>query len=296
MKRNILNRLYIVTFIAALLISANSSNAQDIDLSKYRMLFNFNTVKQHDNSRLLEVRFTARNKKDRKDRFPIFEAEIDFINYLNDQEILLGTAKTSKEGIANLSIPEGYNYLTDQEGNINLKARFNGTDAMRGKEEEIIVKNLHLKLNLTEKDSIKKVLVKAYTIDSVGAQIPANDVNIIVAVGGMLSKMPIVEGIIEDGEFEYVFPTDLPGDVNGDLTVYSIIDDHEEFGNITQKKTIKWGVFTEQSEELNNTLWTSAAPIWMYIVLTIMLVGVWANYIYTIIHLYQLKKEGDIYE
>ena len=160
MKRKIFNRLYIVTFIAALLISANSSNAQDIDMSKYRMLYSFSTVKQHDNSRLLEVKFTARNKKDRKDKFSIFEAEIEFINYLNDQEVLLGTVKTSKEGIAILTIPEAHNYLTDKEGNINLKARFNGTEAMRGKEEEIIVKNLHLELDLIEKDSIRKVLVK----------------------------------------------------------------------------------------------------------------------------------------
>jgi len=296
MKRKIFNRLYIVTFISALLISANSSSAQEIDVSKYRMLYYFSTVKQHDNSRLLEVRFTARNKKDRKDKFPIFEAEIDFINYLNDQEVLLGTVKTSKEGIAILSIPEDHRYLTDRDGNINLKARFNGTDVLRRKEEEIIVKNLHLELILAEKDSIKKVLVKAFTIDSVGVQVPANEVSIKIAIGGMLSKMTLEEGIIEEGEFEYIFPTDLPGDVDGNLTVYSIIEDHEEFGNITQKKTIKWGVFNEQSKEVNNTLWTSAAPIWMYIVLTIMLIGVWANYIYTIIHLYQLKKEGDIYE
>ena len=295
MKSTIFKYLSITFLLATLLISVTSS-AQEIDMSKYRILYNFNTVKQEDNSRLLEVKFTARNKKNRKDKLPVFDAEIDFINILNDHEVLLGTSKTSKEGIATLVLPENQKYLTDPNGNIHLIARFNGTDALKKREQEISVKNLHLELNLTEIDSIKKVLVKAFTTDSLGIQTPANMVYIKIAVGGMLSKMILEEGIIENGEFKFVFPTDLPGDVNGDVTVYSIIEDHEDYGNITQKETINWGVFDKQIKKEKNTLWSSAAPIWMYIVLTIMLVGVWANYIYTIIHLYQLKKEGEIYD
>ena len=295
MKSNIFKYLSITCLLATLLISVTSS-AQEIDMSKYRILYSFNTVKQADNSRLLEVNFTARNKKSRKDKLPVFDAEINFINILNDNEVLLGTSKTSKEGIATLILPENQKYLTDPNGNIYLIARFKGTEALKKKKQEIIVKNLHLELNLTEIDSIKKVLVKAFTIDSLGIQTPANEVDIKIAVGGMLSKMILEEGIIENGKFEFEFPTDLPGDVNGDVTIYSIIEDHEEYGNISQKETINWGVFDKQIKKEENTLWSSAAPIWMYIVLTIMLVGVWANYIYTIIHLYQLKEEGESYD
>ena len=43
---------------------------------------------------------------------------------------------------------------------------------------------------------------------------------------------------------------------------------------------------------VENTLWSKAAPIWMYVVLTILLVGVWANYVYTVIHLFKINKEG----
>lgn len=295
MNRVKFKHLYIASFIMAICSAVNSS-AQDIDISKYRMIYSFNTIKQDDNSRLLEVKFTARNKKDRKDLLPVYDAEINFINSLNDQEVLLGSSKTSDEGIAVLILPENQNYLTDEDGNINLIARFNGTDALQEIENEIVVKNLHLELNLAVIDSLKKVIVKAFMIDSLGTQMPVNAVDIKISVGGMLSKMPLEEGTIEDGNFEFIFPDDLPGDVNGNLTVYSIIEDHEEFGNVIQKKTVNWGVFNEQMKPEKNTLWTSAAPMWMYIVLTIMLLGVWANYIYTIIHLYQLKKEGEIYE
>ena len=296
MKHTIFKPAFMASFITVLLLISAMSNAQEIDASDYRMLYNFNTIQQEDNSRLLEVSFIARNKKDKKDKLPVFDAEIKFINYLNDTEVLLGTARTSNEGIAVLTIPENYNYLTDQDGSINLIARFEGTDAIDEESEELALKNLHLELNLTEIDSIKKVIVKAFTTDSLGIQTPVNYVPIRIAVGGMLSKMPVEDGTIEDGEFEFLFPTNLPGDVDGNVTVYAIIDDHEEYINVIQKKTIKWGVFDEQSKVKKNTLWTEAAPIWMYIVLTFMLVGVWANYIYTIIHLYQLKKEGEIYD
>ncbi|MBT8300184.1 MAG: hypothetical protein KJO63_02520, partial [Maribacter sp.] len=83
-----------------------------------------------------------------------------------------------------------------------------------------------------------------------------------------------------------------PGDTNGDLEVYASIEDHDEFGDVIQKKKVNWGVFNKQIKGKNNTLWSEAAPIWMYAVLTILLVGVWANYVYTIVNLLKIKKEG----
>ena len=84
----------------------------------------------------------------------------------------------------------------------------------------------------------------------------------------------------------------MPGDVNGDLTVNAVIEDHDEFGNVIQKKSVNWGVFDKEYVKVSNTLWSDAAPIWMYVVLTILLVGVWSNYIYTIRNLFKIKKEG----
>ena len=271
-----------------------SSIAQENDASNYKMAFSFNTIKNHDNTRLLEVIFIGKNKKNRKDKKPIYDAEIEFFNILNDEEVLLGTAKTTKEGIAQLTLLENQNYLMDEAGNINLTARFEGTDALDEESEEILIKNLHLELNLTEIDSVKTVKVKAYTINSLGEEILVDEADIVISIEAMLSKMKIEEGTIEDGEFEFEFPTDIPGDVNGDITVYSIIEDNEDFGNVIQKGTINWGTFDKQIVKVENTLWSDFAPIWMYIVLTILLVGVWANYLYTIINLFKIKNEKKV--
>ena len=117
---------------------------QEFDVKDYKMLFNFSTVKNPDNTRLLEASLIARNKKDRKDNIPLFEAEIEFVNTLDDQEVSLGKSKTSKEGIATLVLPENQSYLSNSEGSINLIARFNGSEALDEEEEEISVKDLHL--------------------------------------------------------------------------------------------------------------------------------------------------------
>ncbi|WP_372802477.1 hypothetical protein [Lutibacter sp.] len=291
MKSNLFKYPFITSFIIALMFSFTSI-AQENDASNFRMMFNFKTVKQDDNSRLLEVSFIARNKKDRKDKIPVVDTEIKFYNTLNEKEVLLGTSTTSQEGIAQLILPESHNYLVDENGYINLIAKFEGTDALDEEEEELSVKDLHLELNLEEIDSVKTVIIKAFTIDSLGVETPVEEADIIVSVQGMLSKMKIKENYIEDGEFKFEFPTDLPGNENGDITVFSIIEDNDDFGNVFQKKTVNWGTFNKQVKEEGNKLWSEAAPMWMYIVLTILLLGVWANYVYTILNLFKIKKEG----
>lgn len=291
MKNIIFKHIHITALFLAMFFCING-NAQENDVSNYNMLFNFKTIKQSDNSRLLEASFTGKNKKDRKDILPFYNAEIKFFNVLDENEKLLGIAKTSKEGIAQITLPENQDYLTDENGNINLIARFEGNEAVEEISEEIIVKNIHLELNLEEIDSVKTILITAFTIDELGNEIPLEEADVNIYVQGMLSKMKIDEGFISDGEYEFELPTDLPGDADGNLTVFSIIEGSEEFGTVIQKKDAKWGVFQKTIKESRNTLWSDAAPIWMYVLLTILLVGVWANYIYTFINLFKIKKEG----
>lgn len=292
MKSNIYNHTFFISIIVALLVNINGI-AQENDLSNFRTRFGFRTVKQADNSRLLEVTFIALNKTDRKDQPPVYEAEIKFFNILNDEEILLGSSKTSKEGIAQLILPESQKYSTDSEGYINLRARFDETDALGEEEADLMVKDLHLDLNLTEIDSVKTVTLTAFTIDSLGVKTPVDDVYITTYVKAMLSKMNIDEGTISDGEYTFSLTQSFAGNTEGNLTIASIIDDNDEYGNVIQEKSVHWGTFNKPLNQDKNKLWTKAAPIWMYVVLTILLLGVYVNFTYTIVNLFKIKKEGD---
>ncbi len=277
----------ITSLIIALLFSFNGF-AQELDASNYKMRLSLSTVKQPDNSRLFEVSFIGQNKEDRKDKLPVFEAEIKFYN----EDNLLGQAKTSYDGIAQFTVPADQNYITDEDGYINVLAKFEGSDGLDEDEDDIQFKNLFLELNLEEIDSVNTVLVRAFIIDSAGVETPIEGVNVIVSVDGMFSKRKLEEVIIEEGEFQFAFPIDIPGDVNGDVLVYSMINDSDDYGTVIQSKTVNWGVFKNKIRTEENKLWTDAAPIWMYIVLTLMLLGVWASFLYSVISLFKIKKEG----
>ena len=178
MKRYKAKFAIFTSFIIVLLFSTYGF-AQENDVDNYKIIFKFKTIKQADNSRLLEVRFIGQNRKNKKDKIPVYGAEIAFINYTDVEKVQLGTYKTSNEGIAQLTLAENHQYLIDESGYINLTAHFDGNDAIGEQDAEISVKDLHLELDLKEIDSIKTVFVNAYTADIFGKEIPVNDVDII---------------------------------------------------------------------------------------------------------------------
>ena len=280
---------YFIILLLVGFMSNGNSFAQKNDIKNYRMLYKFNTVKQHDNSRLLEVSFVARNKKV---KLPVFGADINFINVVNEMETLLGTVKTDKEGFARLTLPENQTYHLDSTGYTNFIARFESTDAIKSIEKKLTIKDVFLDLDLTEIDSIKKVTLNAYTLDGLKNKIPIEETDVIFSVGGFISNMPIKETTTEDGVYQFEFPDDIPGDVEGNIDVFVSIVDHDIYGDVVQKKSVSWGVFEDPGKQPTLTLWSHYAPIWMYIVLTILLVGVWSNYIYSIINLFKIKREG----
>ncbi|HEY9167916.1 MAG TPA: hypothetical protein VIN72_00335 [Lutibacter sp.] len=292
MKNHLYKYVQFATLIIALFIGF-LSNAQQFDNSKYELQFNLKSSKKSDNTRLLETNFTAINNEDSKDELIISDAEIKFYNVLDDNEVLIGESKTTKSGIAKFIVPANYKYLADEEGLITIEARFEGSDALEPISETYSFKDLHLELVLTEVDSVRTVTAKAYLLNAAGEEIPV-EADLYFYAGGMLSRFKLEDGFLEEGNFEYEFEytTNLPGDADGNLNISVAIEDHPEFGNVIQMKTDNWGVPSQHIPETNK-LWSEAGPIWMYIVLTLMLVGVFANFVYTIINLYKIKKEGD---
>ncbi|WP_338357855.1 hypothetical protein [Yeosuana marina] len=284
-------KIYTLIFVALAFLINTKSFAQEVNLKDYRVRFGLSTTKQADNSRKLEVSYIASNKKDRKDRVPIYGADINFYNVTEDENILLGTAKTDKEGTAQLIVPAKQAYTANAEGYINLKAVFDGTDALDSEEDELAIKDVFLELNLKEIDSVKTVILNAYTLDSLQTKIPIDETEIVFSIGGMISNMPIKREFVSDGAFKFEFPEHISGDKNGNVDVFASIIDNDNYGNVIQKKNIDWGINKQITHETNK-LWSEAAPIWMYVVLSILLIGVWANYAYSIKNLFDIKKEG----
>jgi hypothetical protein len=324
MKRDQLKYLFSISFVIAFLVCNNAIAQEDTTAAgpeevapvekaevveaeddkpkittaeDYRVSLDFVVTKQEDNTRLLVATYEGKNKKDRKDIMPVYNAEIKFYNVSGDNEVLLGTAKTSKTGLAKLIVPADKKYLKDGEGNIVLVARFEGTDGLDAEEAEVSFKDLFLELSLAVVDSVRTVTARGYTLDSTGTKTPVEEVDIAFYIGSMLANMKVEEGALSGGEYEFELKEQVPGDPEGNVDVYVMVEDNEVFGNVKQKKSMKWGTtLLEDPNKNDNTLWSEAAPIWMYVVLTILLVGVWANYVYTVINLFKIKKEASSLE
>jgi len=267
-----------------------------INLDDYKILYKFNTTKQVDNTRLLEVSFVARNNEDKTDILPLYGADIIFYNEGDSNDVKLGTVQTDQEGFARLVMPADYKYITDAEGYINLKARFKSTDALPSKSKSLAVKDLFLELVCEEIDSVKTVTLRAYALDSSMTKAPVEELDVIFSVGGMISRMPFREETLEDGEFEFEYEANVPGDKDGNFDLYAFIDDNDDFGTVLVSAKTNWGTFNKQVQAKKNTLWSDVAPIWMYVVLSILLLGVWANYVYSAFNLLKIRKEGKAIE
>ncbi len=286
-------KIQILSLLVLALFLPWQATAQDFDLKAYRLRFKLETTKNTDGSRTLEASFIGQNKKDRKDRLPVHQAEVVFLNTLEDEAVVLGKVNTDETGTAQLNLPADQNYLTDEEGYIEFIARFEGTKEIKKKEADLKVKDLFLEIQAEEIDSIKTVLVRAFAMDSTNQRVPQDDVDLRISVRGMLSDFIVEEGSTEDGIFEIEFPDDIPGDVNGDFTMVAFVEDSDDYGNVEYTLVSDWGVFDDIPQKENNELWTEVAPMWMYVILTIMLVGVWANYLYTIINIRKIKRLGS---
>jgi len=280
-----------ISAIILIVISTDKSLAQGFNADNYKIFYNFKTVKQIDNKRLFEVSFVTQNAEDKLDEMPVFKAEIKFLNVLGEQEVLLGSVLTSKEGIAQLILPENQTYLKDSDGRITVRAKFEATDALEEQLEEISFKDLTLEFGITEIDSVRTISVNAYTLDNNGESIPVEAADIAFYVQGMLSKLKIEEGAIEQGVYEFEYVNQIPGDDKGNLTFYAMIEESDDFANVIQMKKAKFGTIIEKNKMDKNALWADAAPIWMYIVLSILLIGVYSNFAYSIVNLFKIRNE-----
>ena len=266
-------------FIAVIFMCSNSFRvmSQEFELSNYKIRYSFSTQKNIEGNRELEVSFLAANKKDRKDRIPVSDALINFYHAGQDTLILIDAVKTNHKGIAKLIVPASFDLEMDEDGYYNFSAIFEATESLKRQKKSLQVKDLFLTMNLSEEDSVKMVALEAYTLDSLGGKLPVEELDVVFSVGGMLSKLPIEEGSVEEGVYEFEITKDIQGDINGDFNFYVFVDDHDDFATVTQQVASNWGVFDDIREPEKNKLWTEAAPIWMYVVLTFLLVGAWAK-------------------
>ncbi len=294
---NIQKNLKVICWVLAIVLFAlgQQGYAQDNPepeqetVEKLKPILKIMSNKNDDNSRTIVGLFSYRDKETRK-FLEVKGITLDF--YVGVDSILkLGSFKTDEDGKAVCTINPDLQLPKDEEGYIHFIVEFVGNDLFMAADKELDLIDLQLELSLEVLDSVKTVTVKAEKILSNDEKVPLNEEDIPIYVQRMFSQLKIGEISLEEGQGRFEFPNNIPGDTLGMITLIAKYEDHDDFANVSKNESIAWGIVTSHHTIYHpRSLWTTVAPVWMIVTLSIMLLGVWGHYIFVIFEMIKLKK------
>ena len=244
--------------------------------------------KNSNDQRILQTSLTY--SKDRME-LPLPGMEISFHKTGAGKE-LLSKVVTDKKGNARFELGSELKLLTDSKGMWTFSSDYKGNDTIEAGTSEISIKDVKLEMTL-EGDSIKTVSLRALVNEN-GKDKPVSGEVVKVYVPRMFSMLPIGEVTLDDtGTGSLEFPSDLPGDSTGYLTIIAKFEENPTFGNVEKQSLMKWGKPTDYSyPSTHRALWTKTAPRWMIYTLSVLLAGVWGHYLFAIISLIRIRLDA----
>jgi len=281
------------TILIFLIISFSHAGQLAQDSEPTDIYMEFSTWKYNDMSRSLLAKITSDN--DEGEHF-VEGLSVQFRLTSGEELLILGNAVSNTDGIAEFNIADGtIEYPKDEEGYIYFTASFDGSDAYREAEEELMVKDVELSITFEEEGNDKLVYFEGI-IFGPEEEWPLADDDLFFYVPRMFSDMKIADGWFEEDGTGYIdFPTTVIGDSAGNVLVIARLEDHYDYGNVEVSDMISWATPKRliKAEGPVRELWTPIAPMWMIITLIIMLAGVWGHYIYAIVQLIGIRRSKN---
>lgn len=248
----------------------------------------FKYLKNSDNSRTLS--YAVKISKEDGSSNPAVGIPVVF----TCGETKLGTVNTDLKGVAKFIVPASFSLSSETDGKLKFTAVIEENKDVDTKSAAISLRDIDLQMELKEVDSVKKVFIKAFELLPNGEKKPAAKIDLGIYVPRMFSLLKVADGSTgEDGTAEVEFPSGIPGDSIGKITVIARIEENEEYANVEKRSEIAWGIpVNYHIPKFQRALWTAVAPTWMIITLTILLSGVWAHYAYVVYKLWKIKRES----
>jgi hypothetical protein len=248
----------------------------------------FKYTKNSDNSRTLT--YTVKSKSGTASAVPVRDVNIIFMNGSDN----LATVKTDAQGVATCVIPASKKLTWQDNGKLKFSATIGTNALVETGSKEVSLTDIEIQMDFKIEDSVKKVYFKAFELGPNEEKKPVSKTDIFFYIPRMFSLYKVADGSLgEDGTGEIEFPSDLPGDSLGNLTIMARIEESENYANVEKQEKIAWGKpVNYHFPKFQRALWTAVAPTWMIITLTILLLGVWAHYAFVIFNLWKIKQES----
>jgi len=275
----------ILTIIFVLTLVSASSFSQETTTIRPTLLLNY--VKTNNIGSLVAKLSYAPETTE----LPLKGMEITFFNKEGENELRKVT--TNSDGFAVYKFSENEKLPVDAQGNWAFSAEFRGNDTIDAASAEVNGRDVILEMNLTLVDSVKTVSVSAYTYDR-NIKTPVAGEVVTVSVPRMFSYLPVGDITLdENGAGSIEFPSDIPGDSLGYVTVVGRFFEHSTFATVESRIAEKWGIPTHYSlPSTRRALWTKTPPTWMIITLSVLLTGVWGHYMFAVISLIMIRIDA----
>jgi hypothetical protein len=248
---------------------------------------------QEDN----EVRYVkalVRKKLDKRFE-PLSGIAIEFLVEWDDDSRSIGTISTDTKGEAKMLLRDE-SWPRDPSPVI-VTVLVSNTDSTRSVSEslEIIPSTMHVTAVEEDNERYIRVQVKSWTED--GWQ-PVEGAEMKVLIKRTFGHINVADELYttdDNGEVELTFLDTVPGDEEGNITILSTIEDHDELGTLAATAQVKWGVPRRgQGELTKRTLWAprDLAPWWLLVFPNAMIAAVWGVIIYLAFQLRRISRLG----
>jgi hypothetical protein len=215
-------------------------------------------------------------------RVNIPDAELEILAQNNEGKTPLGNVVTNPSGKASLDIAPGTTLPKDQDG-FTFSVLFAGNAGLAKASQTIHITESSLELTLTEKDTIKTITARVYKLTEKGEKITVADVPVEFDVKRLFCLYPVgTEKTDTTGSCSTDFPSSIPGDKNGKVTIVVRMPDNETFGTVEVSKDMNWGKPLVYEAKPIRGLGDTDAPLWMVYTLLVLLSGVWLHVVYII--------------
>ena len=280
----------LLIFILAVLLGLNNVYSQDkTPVRIYLEHFKNDEVHQ------LSIRVLTKNDKRYR---PAEGVEVELYASNISPVNLLGKLKSTNDGTNTYTFSKEQYEIAENEVITAYYAVIQINDSIQSKKVEITIKDVNLDVRFVIEDSVKQIHVLVSETDSIGIEIPQEDVEIKFLVDRPLSPLPIggeFNTTDEEGKVSMDFPNDLPGDEEGFLNVFVRIIENEDYGTVEISEVRQWGIpvsFTDDT--LKRSLWASGAnaPLSLIIFINSVIVVVWMILFFIVYKIFRIRKLG----
>lgn len=285
-----MKRLWITIAVVTVLCSTSQADAA-LQEQKSRARLYLTYFKYSPTDRYLNIKVITR--KDRRN-VPVESVKIEF--YLDEKSSsgFLGSLVTDIEGQGSLLLPVSFYSVADTLLDYTFIASLTDSPDYLDADAELNIMDASIEVHGIEQDSARIIQAIVRVRDSTLALAAVPDVPLHFLVERPLSLLPISDLTRTDdkGMAMSDFPTDLPGDREGYVTVVVKIDDHDPYGTVLQRETLRWGIptlFDDKSQ--NRSLWAARAntPIPLLLLVNVLIVTTWGIMFYIVKKLLQIK-------